>query len=116
MNWTKNDIAQAMGIEAFDCALPQLWLEDMAHQAEARLGVTSEKAYDELVSGVVWAYEEPCQVGGMPVAVTYAALHILVQMTWFPSHLDNPDNRAELAAGIERITRAYATLLQEGDR
>lgn len=110
MNWTKNDIARAMAIEAFDCALPQLWLEDMAHKAEAQLGTTFEKAYDELVSGVVWAYEEPCRVMGMPVAVTYAALHILVQMARESGHLDEP------AAGIERITRAHNTLLQEADR
>ena len=76
----KDDLAKAAGLQVYDTALPQDWLNGVV---ERIVGMSSDPipntrlhVYQTILSGTVWCYDTP-RSWGAPVALTDEANRLL---------------------------------------
>jgi hypothetical protein len=70
---TKDQAAKLLGLQTYDCALPQPWL-DRAAKVLSAVGANTEGigVYDMLLSSVVWSYDQ-AKLMGAPHPLTIKA-------------------------------------------
>lgn len=95
MSIRKDDMAKVMKLDvlgAYDCALPQQWLDDLTDKIVAdKVMYPSEhnrsEVYDVLISGLVWFYPKDRESGfsifGYPFPLTPAAAEYLKDHMYF---------------------------------
>lgn len=93
---TKEEAAKILGLQVYDVALPQPWLDsliaDLKASPDGRLGKLPENIYHIILSGLVWCYDKPYHIFGGPVALTTEVLQLLnhecVREVWNFSNQD----------------------------
>ena len=84
---TKHERAAAAGIQTFDTALPQQWLDRVR-------ALTGEYP----LADFVWSYDPPHRVIGRPAAITEAGTALLARL---PKSLGGPVPDDEFQEGLQ---------------
>ena len=84
---TKPELAEAAGIETYDTALPQGWLDRVR-------AVTGEYP----LADFVWSYDPPNRVIGRPAAITEAGTALLARL---PESLYGPVPDDQFREGLQ---------------
>lgn len=77
---TKYEAAEKAGLNTYDCALPQQWLDGTVKTLKentgfGRAGVLPDNLYDIILSGTVWCYDNSLM--GYPYPLTYPVMEYL---------------------------------------
>ncbi|PNV83815.1 MAG: hypothetical protein C0610_16685 [Desulfobacteraceae bacterium] len=59
----KNEMAISYGLDAYDCALPQDWLNEWSRTLAKMKDMPRHEAYDMLMFGTVWCYDDGSLMG-----------------------------------------------------
>lgn len=73
---TKDEAARKLGLEVYDCALPQPWLDEVVLKLRLIGKVEDPDLYHKLLSGIVWCYDGNSSTG-FPRPLTQQALEWL---------------------------------------
>ena len=71
-NTTKQEAAELLGIQIYDTALPQPWLNEVAGNLSSLDVDASGKLYDILLTSLVWCYDQ-AKIFGAPYPLTLKA-------------------------------------------
>lgn len=85
---TKDDAAKALGLQTYDTALPQTWLDDLLLKLSLHAEDLPENWKDIVTSGLVWCYKNAkgeSSLFGYPVALTVQVINILTHLSGFAS-------------------------------
>ena len=77
---TKDEAAKALGLQSYDTALPQTWLDNLLKSFACIESWFPENWKDIVTSGLVWCYKNAkgeSSLIGYPVALTVQVINIL---------------------------------------
>jgi hypothetical protein len=83
---TKDDAAKALGLQTYDTALPQTWLDDLLLKLSLHAEDFPENWKDIVTSGLVWCYKNAkgeSSLFGYPVALTVQVMNMLTPLLDF---------------------------------
>ena len=78
---TKQEAVERAGLAnaSFDYALPQDWVDEMFAHIRCYPGV--KFSYDEIVSNIIWLYDDKAPLFGRPFPITFIGKSILRRLS-----------------------------------